>query len=108
MNDFSDEFDEIFDMDLRQTITETDPKVLTVKQVGDIITITDYSAVTSDADTNEIDDDVINIMDEFIVIEINQNNYFKHKYMTYKQDLVVVNRRTSVKYRTPSYFTRIK
>ena len=103
----NNDFDEIFDMDIRQGYVETDPKVLADKHIGDVVTVIDYSAV-SDETGKEIDDDVIDVSDEFIVVEINQSHKFKTKYITYTQDLIVVNRRTSIKYRTPSYFTRIK
>ena len=104
--DNDDLFDEIYDMDLRQTTTETDPKILTKKEVGDIITIIDYSAVSNEYGI-EIEDNIINLNDEFIVIEVNQNHKFKST-IIYTQDLIVINRRTNIKYRVPYYYTRLK
>lgn len=75
------------------------------KDVGDIILIIDYSAV-SDESGVEISDNLINRFDEFIVIESNKNFKFK-SIITYVQDLVVINRRTQIKYRTPSYYTQL-
>jgi hypothetical protein len=106
-DDFEKEFDDMFeDMDVESLLNETDPKVLIKKEVGDIVTIIDYSAV-SDESGKEIEDDDIDMADEFIVIEINQSHKIKTKYITYNQDLIVINRRTNIKYRTPSYYTRI-
>lgn len=105
MEDYDDLFDEIFDMDLRQPTMETDAKVSIKKEVGDIVTIIDYSAVSDEAG-KEIKDELINLNDEFIVVETNQKFKFK-SIVTYCQDLIVINRRTSVRYRTPYYFTRI-
>ena len=104
--DNDDLFDEIYDMDLRQPTTETDPKVLTPKEVGDIVTIIDYSAVSNEYGI-EIEDNIINLNDEFIVIEVNQNHKFKST-IIYTQDLIVINRRTNIKYRVPYYYTRLK
>lgn len=86
-------------------IHDPDPKVMAEKEIGDVVTIIDYSAM-SDEDGKEIKDELINLDDEFIVIEINQNHKFK-SIVIYTQDLVVINRRTNVKYRTPFYYTRL-
>lgn len=100
---FDGQYDNIIDLDV--LIHETDPNVLIKKEVGDIVTIIDYSTV-SDEYGNEIDDKLINSSDEFIVIENNQNYKFK-SIVTYIQDLLLYNRRTYVKYRCSCKYTRI-
>jgi hypothetical protein len=102
---YDDLFDDIIDLDVPKT-HDPDPKVMAKKEIGDVVTIIDYSAM-SDEDGKEIKDELINLNDEFIVIEINQNFKFK-AIVIFTQDLVVINRRTKVKYRTPYYYTRLK
>ena len=101
-----DNFDDIFEIENQIQTKEIDPKVLAKKEIGDIVTIIDYSAVTSEYGI-EIEDNAIEFDDEFIVIETNLNNKFKTKHVTYIQDIIVINRRTKLKYRTPSYYTKL-
>lgn len=102
-SNFDNLFDKVIDFDF--TTNETDPKILTKKEVGDVVTVVDYSAMSDEAG-NIIEDKLINLDDEFIVIEINLNHKF-NSLVNYTQDLLLINRRTQIKYRNPSYFTRV-
>lgn len=93
-------YNNIIDLENQSFISESETKV-----TGDIITVVDYSGM-SDQNGKEIKDNLINLDDEFIVIETNLNNKFK-SIDTFNQDLLIYNRRTKIKYRTPSYYTKL-
>ena len=102
------DFDEFLE-DLESPYIETDPQVLIKKEIGDRVEVIDYSSVTNENgdefegnDYNNVDFDMT-----FIVIETNLKNQYKTTFVTYIQDLIIVNPITKIKYRVSSNHVRV-
>ena len=86
------------------------------KEIGDRVDILDYSSVTH-IDGQELDSEAdeemqFNSVAYFIVIETNQiyNINIKYQYIhkVYKQDLIIVNSLTNLKYRVNSGHVKLR
>lgn len=67
-----------------------------IKEIGDRVTILDYSSVTHEFGEELDPDDYDNITDKDYYIVINKNK--KGKYHSYTQDLLIVNPKTNKKF----------
>jgi len=82
------------------------------KEIGDRVTILDYSSCTH-MDGKELDSEAdeemqFNSMTYFIVIETGQNYVHDAYYAKYKQNLIIVNPLTNVRFRINSGHVKLK
>ena len=82
------------------------------KEMGDRVTILDYSSCTHmngmELDSEEDEQMQFNAMTYFIVIETRQNYVYDAYYKKYRQDLIIVNPCTNVRFRINSGHVRLK
>ena len=82
------------------------------KEIGDRVSILDYSSCThmngKELDGEQDEEMQFNMLTYFIVIETRQNYKFDAYYTIYRQDLIIVNPLTKVKYRINSGHVKIK
>jgi hypothetical protein len=104
-----DDFFEEYLEDLTCPYVETDPKVLIKKEIGDRVEVIDYSSVTNENGEEFEGDDYNNVEFNmmFIVIETNLRNQYKTTFVTYQQDLIIVDPKTKRKYRVSSNHVRV-
>lgn len=88
--------------------TPTEITDFTKKEIGDRVVIIDYSSVTKKHRTSQRTDkiDEVNNIDYFIVVEINLDHRYVSEYITYIQDMVIVNPITKDSYRICSRHTK--
>jgi len=82
------------------------------KEIGDRVMILDYSSVTHmngrELDNEQDEEMQFNSTVYFIVIADRQNYKFDAYYTIYRQDLIIVNPFTKVKYRVNSGHVKLK
>jgi hypothetical protein len=82
------------------------------KEVGDRVTILDYSSCThmngQELDSEQDEEMQFNSMTYFIVIETRQNYLHDAYYKKYRQDLIIVNPLTKVRFRINSGHVKLK
>ena len=82
------------------------------KEVGDRVDILDYSSVTHmngrELDSEQDEEMQFNMMVYFIVIETGQRYVHDAYYTKYRQDLIIVNPHTNLKYRVNSGHVKIR
>ena len=82
------------------------------KEIGDRVSILDYSSCTHmngrELDSEQDEEMQFNMMVHFIVIETRQNNYHDAYYAKYRQDLIIVNPLTNVRFRVNSGHVKLK
>ena len=95
--------------DLLENLKHRDPYR---KQVGDRVTILDYSSCTHmnglPLDYEQDEEMSFNFITTFIVIETGLKHRYEAYYTSYKQDLVIVNPLTNKRYRIISGHVQLK
>jgi len=79
------------------------------KEVGDRVTISDYSSVTNlnGIELAPWDYDDFNDDDYYIVIADKQQNRYDSYFVVYMQDLVIVNPKNNIQYRVSSRHVKL-
>jgi len=103
-----EEFSHLFNPDEINEILENKHRDPVTKEIGDRVTILEFTSVTH-LDGTELDpDNEMNFGTSFIVIETRQNYHYDAHFKTYRQDLVVVNLLTTRRFRVNSGHVKIK
>jgi hypothetical protein len=103
---------DLFDPEEINAILNNKYRDIMPKEIGDRVTILDYSSCTH-LNGKELDDEQdeemqFNDLTYFIVIANGQNNRFNAYYTIYRQDLVIVNPLTNVQFRVNSGHVQLK
>jgi len=107
------DFDNLFNLEEVNEVLDNlkyrDPKR---KEIGDRVTILDYSSCTHmngrELDSEEDEQMQFNMVVYFIVIETRQNYTHDAYYAKYRQDLIIVNPITKLKYRINSGHVQLR
>ena len=100
-----EDFNDLFNLDEINKVVGDKFRDSERKEVGDRVSIIDYSSVTriDGTDIDELDEDMQFDADiHFIVIETRQKHANDVGYTTYNQDLIIVQPQTSMEYRVNS------
>ena len=97
--------DNVFDnMDFKELFESQQPLINNYgdqarKEIGDRVSILDYSSMTTYDGVEPLDYDDFDDRDYYIVIETNLMNYYDSYFVRYKQDLVIAHPKTKILYR---------
>jgi hypothetical protein len=106
-------FDNLFNLEeINEVLDNIQYRDTERKEIGDRVMILDYSSCTHlnglELDSEADEEMQFNSMTYFIVIETRQNYTFDAYYAKYRQDLIIVNPLTNMKYRINSGHVQIK
>jgi hypothetical protein len=80
----------------------------TLLEIGDWVTIRDFSSLTNGDGSELLNDDYDDFIDDnkFFVLETDQNFHFDDFFKDYLQDVVIINPDNTKKYRISSFHIR--
>jgi hypothetical protein len=107
-----EEFSHLFNLEEINEVLENKHRDPYVKEVGDRVSIIDFSSCTHlnglELDLDDDDGMNFNFITHFIVIETRQNIQYDAYFKTYRQNLVIVNPFTNKQYRINSGHVTLK
>jgi len=108
-----EEFDNIFNLDeINDVLDNIQYRDTERKEIGDRVSILDYSSCSHmngrELDSEHDEEMQFNMMTYFIVIETRQKYEYDAYFAKYRQDLIIVNPLTKVRYRINSGHVKIK